>query len=509
MTRTKAFIKNSFYTILLQVIGTISTILLPFIIIKYYGDEINGLVSSITQFLTYLKLIEAGLASAAIYALYKPLADKNTKKINAIVSASDKYYKKIAKYFTILLVIFAFVYSLIINSSLSNIDVFLLVFVMGFSGTLEFLTLSKYRVLLTADQKVYMISIASIVYDLLNLIIMVVLSIMRVNMIIIKFAVLFAVIIRSIILSLYVKRHYKYINYNEEPDMKSLDKKWDALYLQILGSIQMGLPILYLTIFHNNLSLVSIYSVYYMIIGGFNNLLGLFSNTLYSAFGEIIVINKKDVLEDSIKDFEYCFYLLITIIFAITFVLIMPFINIYTKDITDVIYYYPLIGFLITLNGLLYNLKTPQGMLVISAGHYKETKWQTTIQGLIIAILGIPLTIYFGIEGILIALILSNIYRTIDLIIYVPRHIGGDKLTNTLINFVKICIYTILICLPFVFYKINVNTYLDFFKAAIVIGIYSLIVIFIGEFLFFRKDLKRIIIRIKNILRRKNERQCQ
>lgn len=507
MTRTKAFIKNSFYTILLQIIGTISGILLPIIIIKYYGSETNGLVTSITQFLVYLKLIEAGLASSAIYSLYKPLADKNTNKINAIVCAAKKYYDKIAKYFTLILIVFAIGYAFFVKSSLSSIDVFLLVFVMGLSGTLEFATLSKYRVLLTADQKVYVISIASIIYDVLNLVIMIVLSVFRVNIIITKFVALFAVVIRSLILSVFVKKRYKYVDYNVEPDNSALNKRWDALYLQILGTLQVGIPIIYLTIFHGDLGIVSIYSVYYMVIGGLNNLLGLFSNTLYAAFGELIVIGKKEIFEKAVKDFEYCFYLLITIIFAITFVMIMPFIKVYTAGITDVNYYYPLVGFLFTLNGVLYNLKTPQGMLVISAGHYKETKWQTTIQGLIIAILGIPLTIYFKIEGLLIALILSNIYRTIDLIIYVPKKIGGDKLKNTIINFVKILVYTCIICIPFVFYKININSYIGFFKYAIIVGIYGLLVVLLGELLFSRKDLFSVIDRLKNIVRSHNAKQ--
>ncbi|MBQ7031838.1 MAG: hypothetical protein IJN13_05725 [Bacilli bacterium] len=502
MNRTKLFFKNSFYTILLQVFSTISGIILPLVIIKYYGSEINGLVSSITQFLVYLKLMEAGLSAAATYALYKPLAENDHKKISAIVSAANKFYKKIAVFFTIGVLVFSIIYSFVVAVPISQFETILLIFIMGLSGTLEFLTLSKYRVLLNANQKVYVISIASIIYDILNVAIILIFAYLGVNITITKFVALFAVISRSLILKIYVSKHYKYLNYKEEPDNSALNQRWDALYLQILGALQIGLPIVYLTIFSDNLGIVSVYSVYYMIIGGINNLLGLFSNTLYASFGELIVLKKEESFENAVKDFEYCFYLLITIIFSITFVMIMPFIKVYTMGIVDINYYYPLVGFLFTLNGLLYNLKTPQGMLVIAAGHYKETKWQTTFQGLIIAIIGIPLTIYCGIEGILIALIISNIYRTIDLIIYVPKHIGGDKIKNTLINFGKIFIYTILICLPFIFYKINISSYLEWFKYAILVGIYSVLVVLLGEFIFFRKDLKNVLTRIKRIFRR-------
>lgn len=503
MSRTKLFVKNSFYTILLQIISMLSSVILPIVIINNYGSEVNGLVSSVTQFLAYLKLIEAGLASSAIYALYKPLADSNYNKINSIVSAAHKFYRKTSLYFTIAVFIFAIIYSFLISAPLSQVEVMLLVFVMGLAGSLEFLTLSKYRVLLNADQKVYVISIASILYDILNIVIVISLSWFKVNIIILKFVALFAVLIRSVILSLYVKKKYSYLDYGATPDNSALAKRWDALYLQILGIVQVGIPVVYLTIFSNNLGIVSIYSVYYMVVGGINNLLGLFSNTLYSSFGELIVTNKKENLNNAVHDFEYVYYLLITVIFSIAFIMIMPFIKLYTLNVTDMNYYYPLLGFLFVLNGLLYNLKTPQGMLVISAGHYKETKWQTTIQALLIIILGIPLTLKFGILGILVASIISNIYRTIDLIIYVPRKIGGCVLKNTLLNFAKIFIYGIIICLPFIFYKISISSYFHFIYYSILVGIYSLLVIAIGELLFFRKKINRIIGRLKQIIRRK------
>ena len=42
--------------------------------ILYYGSEINGLIVSVTEFLTYFKMLEAGLAASVNVALYEPLA---------------------------------------------------------------------------------------------------------------------------------------------------------------------------------------------------------------------------------------------------------------------------------------------------------------------------------------------------------------------------------------------------------------------------------------------------
>ena len=145
---------------------------LPKVMLKYYGSEINGLVSSITQFMTYFSLVEAGLASAAVYALYKPLAEKNQEKINEIVSLTKKFYLKSGTIFLVLLILLALSYPFVVDTTIfSKLEIFLLVLVIGASTVIDFFTLSKYRVLLTADQKVYVISLASIIYYIVNTII--------------------------------------------------------------------------------------------------------------------------------------------------------------------------------------------------------------------------------------------------------------------------------------------------------------------------------------------------
>ncbi len=73
-------------------------------------------------------------------------------------------------------------------------------------------------------------------------------------------------------------------------------------------------------------------------------------------------------------------------------------------------YHNALLGFLVVLNVFLYHGKSSQGLLVIAAGMYHETRWQTCMQALIIVVLGIPLTMGFGIVGTIVASCVSNAY---------------------------------------------------------------------------------------------------
>ena len=91
--RTELFLHNSFMTALQQVVAMAAAFIIPRILMSVYGSEINGFIVSVTQFISYFVLVEAGISGASIYALYKPLADNNITAINSIVSAAKKFYQ--------------------------------------------------------------------------------------------------------------------------------------------------------------------------------------------------------------------------------------------------------------------------------------------------------------------------------------------------------------------------------------------------------------------------------
>ena len=72
--RNKFAFHNIFSGFLLQGVLSVSGILLPHFFLIAYGSGMNGMISSVGQFLTYLALVEAGIAAAASVELYRPLA---------------------------------------------------------------------------------------------------------------------------------------------------------------------------------------------------------------------------------------------------------------------------------------------------------------------------------------------------------------------------------------------------------------------------------------------------
>lgn len=500
MGRSKKFVYNSISTALLQVVTMIAGFITPRFMLIAYGSEINGLVSSILQFISYFNLVEAGLSSAAVYSLYKPIANKDYNKINQIVAAAKHFYIKSGVIFVGLVAALAFCYPFIINSTeLDRTSISILVLVLGVNGALEFFTLAKYRALLTADQKTYIISLASIAYTILNTILVVTLSLMHINIVLLRAIALLSIFLRTTILYLYVKVNYHFICYNVEPDYGSMNKRWSALYLQIVQTIQNASPAVLITIF-SSLKIVSVYSVYNMVMSGINGIMSVFSTGVSAGFGELIVKEDKKAFEKAYRDFEYIYYFMISIIYSVTLITILPFVKIYTSGINDIQYANLKFSIFFVVNGILFNLKTPQGMLVIAAGLYKETRIQSTIQALILVVGGIIFGASGGLIGVMLASCLSNLYRCIDLYFFIPKMVTHMEKKSTLKNIIitiLMIIFTYFTAQKII--KFYPNSLITWVIYAVGVTIYCTMIISIFHIAFERNKFKTILSRIKNI----------
>ena len=101
--RKKAFY-NIISSLVLQSVMLITNFVLPHLIIHNYGSSINGLITSITQFLSFVVLLESGIGGVVLVKYYDALATKDSIKMSQIYKESKKFFNIIA-YITIIYVI--------------------------------------------------------------------------------------------------------------------------------------------------------------------------------------------------------------------------------------------------------------------------------------------------------------------------------------------------------------------------------------------------------------------
>ncbi|KAB0665288.1 polysaccharide transport protein [Oryzomonas japonica] len=475
--------KNILVNILLQVITAITGFILPPLIIKTFGSDMNGLVSSIGQFVAYLNIVEAGVGAASIAAMYKPLAEGNFIALNNILSATRQFYNKSGYIFISLIFFLAVVFPFIVSGQVDQTIAFLMVLVLGITGAAEFFLIGKYRVLLMADHKLYVISFAQIIGLVLSTASAVIFINTGFSILWVKFLSALIFLARYMIMAIYVRNHYNGINFKSKPDNEALSQRWDALVHQIAGLIVFNSPIILLTIFCG-LKEVSVYSIYALVFSAVNQLLSSFSSGIQSFFGQSLVMNDQTQICRQYRKYEAAFYALIGWVYTCAIVLIMPFMSIYTKGMTDTNYSRPQLAILFATVGIANNLRGPGATLIIAAGHFKQTKYRSLLEAGINLAVSLVLVNIWGINGVLIGTLCSTLYRTIDVLIYVSKHFLGQSVLISTFDTVLLTLTIFIssfILLKFV--PIISSNYNMWFYTSCYVGL-SLIVPFGGYVLF-------------------------
>lgn len=501
--RTKKFIYNTISSAITQFITLIIGLILPRLFISTYGSEANGLISSVTQFVSYFALLEAGLAASLVYSLYKPIANNDFEEINSIVSTGKKYYNKIAALYFLLVIVLSVIYPFIAKRETIDITTtILLVLVVGASGAINFSTMAKFRVLLSADQKTYIIALVNVVTIIINFIIVFILIKLKINFVVVKFASLFPYFLRSIFLNLYIKKYYKKVKYNLPVNKIYLNKRFDALIVQIANTLNLSIPIVLITIICS-LKEVSVFAVYNMVFAGIVGLLSIVTSGLSASFGDIITKNETSILKKSYREYEFVLYLTISILYACSMILIMPFIALYTKGINDINYSNLLYGILFCVWGVAFSAKLPHGTIIVAAGIFKETRRVNILQIVLLTVLTTSLGLLFKVVGILIGMSIASLYRSIDFMFVTEKYVKNSTAKSSIIRLL-ITVFAIIVSVSpfFTIISLKINSLFQFFITGFIVFIWCSAVALIINVIFYKKDLLLVLSHLKSLKRK-------
>ncbi len=503
--RKKKAIKNVFFSILHQLIAIVCGFIVPRLIIKTYGSDTNGLISSITQFLAYITLLEAGIGPVLKSQLYKPLAEKNNTEIENILYSAEKYFKRIASIFLIYIVVLLLFYPYIVNRNFSRSFSSLLIIIISISSFAEYYFGMTYRLFLQSDQKSFIVSIIQSSTTTLNTIIIIVLALNNVNILLVKLLSSLIFTLRPLCQWLYVRKKYNF-NFKKVDKNYRLKNQWDGLAQHIAAIIYGNTDIAVLTFFTSVIH-VSIYSVYNLVTSSLQKINQSISDGIEASFGDIMAKNEKVKLRDSFNKYEVLYYTIITIMYTCALSLIIPFVKAYTFGIKDANYVVPIFGVIIILSSLVYAIKIPYHSLVKTAGHFRQTQIGAWVEAICNLSLSIILVFKYGLIGVAIGTLVSTIIRTIELLIYVCNNLLEEKIIKSMkkivLTIVEIVIFSIII--NHFISPINMNSMKMYIIYGAIVFIASSICIGIINLVIYRKTMMEIFnIYIIKLKKRRN-----
>lgn len=487
MMKNKVSLINLISNLMLQFVTIISGFILPKIILTSFGSEVNGLVSSLTQLLGYISLVEGGISGVIIASLYKPLYEKDDYKLSSIVKTTNKFYKKIGFIFIAYAFVVSFIYPLVVKTSFSYEYVVTLSLILSISLIIQYMFSLTLRNILVADKKIYISSFLQTFIIILNIILALISIKILPSIHILKLITGGLFILQPIVYGAYINKKYK-IRKDVKIDNDLINKRWNGLAVNIAAFIHNSTDITVLTMF-TDLKTVSIYGVYSLIVVGLKQVVTTIETALTPSLGQEYAKENIENLNNKLDLFEYVMCLAVFLLFTLGALLVTPFVMIYTKGITDTNYYQPLFGALILIAEAIYMIKSPHLALAYSTNKFKEITKACYIEAAINIIISVVLVPKTGLIGVAIGTIIAMLYRTIYQINFTKTIIKNRNIKETYKKigiFILGTIIGVFICLMVV-PKVEFAIY-SWIISAIIYTIIMIIDYYIISKLFFKKE---------------------
>lgn len=485
--KRKIIIKNILSSLILQIIVLIYGFIVPGLIIRNYGSETNGLISSITQFLAYITLLEAGIGPIIKNLLFKPIIENKKSEIQKVLGAADRFFKRIAYIFVGYLVILCLFYPLVVADDFSLLYTLSLILIIFISRFFEYFIGMTYRVFLQADQKNYVIDFINIIAYLLNLMLMVILIKLGYSIQIVKLISAFIYVLKPFCLKRYYDKNYGY-SFDKEKKYK-LNNQWDGLAHHIAATVQSNIDTIVLTIF-SSLQNVSIYAIYSLITAGIRSIIISLTNGIDAFFGKMMVSREKEEIVKKFDLYSFVFYTITTILLACCLYLTLPFVSIYTKGVSDANYIQPLFAYILIFAEFNYVIRYPYSTIVYAKGHFKQTRNFSIVEPIINIILSIFFVYKFGLVGVALGTLVSTTIRSFGFIVYGSKHILKTSCVKSLkIVFLSLTEMIIYFIIHLLIFNIKVQNYFEWFLLSILVFIIVSVITVLINCLIYRQDI--------------------
>ena len=489
--RKKLLAKNTVASLLSQITALVCGFILPRLFLEYFGSEVNGLVNSITQFLGVISFLELGVGAVVQSSLYKPLAEGDKQQVSRVMVSADRFFRRLAQLLLGYVLLLVTVYPLIANQSFGYLYTATLIAAISISSFSQYYFGIVNSLLLNADQRGYIQYNAQTITVVLNTVVCVFMIKLGGSVQLVKLTTSLIYLARPLALRIYVNRRYQ-IDWKIQYDGEPIQQKWNGVAQHIAAVVLDGTDTIVLTLL-STLSNVSIYSVYFMVIKGVKTLFLSMTNGIQSLLGELWARQELEELRKTFGWTEWCIHTGTTFVFSCTAALIVPFVRVYTAGINDANYIQPAFAILLTLANAMHCLRLPYNIMVLAAGHYKQTQKNYIVAATINIVLSVLTVKAWGLIGVAIGTFAAMAYQTVWLAIYDSKHFVSWPMKSVIKQFAVDGITAVFIVVISGILTMHSVTYLSWIMLAIVTALLAVIITAFLNFIVYKEKMMALI----------------
>ena len=405
--------KNSIYNVLSNLFIVLFQTIMLFVVrtffIKILGEENLGLSGLFTNILNILSVTELGIGTIISFSLYKPLSEKDTKKINALMNFYKKFYYLAGIIIIVLgILIIPFLPFFVKDYSANNVYVIYLLYLINTA----FIYFVAYKeILILSDQKNYKLTNINFFFMLAMYLLQIFVLVKFKSFVLYLLVQFIITLLQKIFINIYITKSYPEVDFKsknklDKKTLKEIKDNLKCLFFNKVGELLIFCTDNILISSLVNLVSVGIYSNYSSIITITRTLINSIYTAVTASFGDFALKadgeSKKVIFE--IMDFvRFLLYGICTIGF---FLLINYFITLWIgKDYV----FNAVITFIICLNFYLMGTQVSLDVIKQAIGFFKKDRFITLMQAVFNLVLSIILGLKYGIIGILIATSISYI----------------------------------------------------------------------------------------------------
>ncbi len=413
--------KNIFYSFFTRLITLILGIIVPRLLIVSYGSEVNGLLATVTQIFTYLALLEAGIGNSTTNALYNPLDTGDYEEANEVVSEARTYFRKISFIYGLSILAFAIIYPYLTKSTLSRSLITGIILLQGGANFINYYFTAVYTQLLTADGRGYVNHNLTFFASVLNNLIKIVLVLLGFSVIVVQVGYFAVSLVKAPITIGYCKKKYGWLKPYRTKSLARLHERSAFIVHEISTTIFNNTDVFIVSTFCS-LAAASVYTVYNLVYSSLTSVLTTANNSLMFILGQNQYKGREKLIYS--YDVYATLYSCVTfIVFTTAYILITPFVSLYTRGVEDINYIVTGLPLLFTAINIYSGIRATGALLITVSGHADATKNRSVLEAVINLGSSLILVNYFGIRGVLYGTILALVYRSNDIIIYANKEI--------------------------------------------------------------------------------------
>lgn len=413
--------KNFITAVVAQIISLIYGLIVPRLVISTFGSNVNGLISSITQFLSFISLLEGGLGAVVLAELYAPIEQKDDLKIYKIMKSCRHLFAIVGFLYILFAICLSVVYPIFVLNDFNYVYVFSLSLILSLATISQYMFSITNKLFLQASQKIYVVNIVSSFTLIVNALLAVLCVWFFPEIHILKLTASIAFFIQPIIFSRFVDSKYKKLSKKPSEEYK-IKNRWSGFGQNLAHFINMNTDIVVVSIFLGLVN-VSIYSIYVLAINALRNLICTINNSYQSVFGKSYVEGRDKLILD-FNRFNLLNSVISLVLFMTCLLLINPFVSLYTSGVEDSsLYYQPVFAIIMVVANFLYCLREPFRLVILSAGKFKETNFGSVAEAIINICLSILLVPFLGLIGIAIGTLVAVAFRMAYFLWFLKRDI--------------------------------------------------------------------------------------